>query len=128
MFRIEQLDHVALTVSDVACSVEWYRRVLGLERRHEAVWGDYPAMVCAGSTCVALFPAASQDPKNVTDPRNTTTHRHFAFRVDRHNFEAAQVDLRAQGVQFGFEDHKISHSIYLHDPDGYEIELTTYEV
>jgi len=35
--------------------------------------------------------------------------------------------LCAKGMEFHFEDHSISHSIYLRDPDGYEIELTTYE-
>ena len=26
-----------------------------------------------------------------------------------------------------FSDHGISHSVYLNDPDGHQIELTTYE-
>jgi catechol 2,3-dioxygenase-like lactoylglutathione lyase family enzyme len=47
--HLEQLDHVAIAVRDVERSVEWYRDVLGLERRHE-VWGSYPAMVCAITT------------------------------------------------------------------------------
>ena len=50
MLRVEGLDHVAMTVRDVARSVAWYRDVLGLERRYEAVWGDYPAVVGAGTT------------------------------------------------------------------------------
>ena len=60
MFGVERLDHIALTVGDVARSVEWYRSVLGLERRHQDVWGDHPAFICAGDTCPALFPAASR--------------------------------------------------------------------
>ncbi len=52
--------------------------------------------------------------------------RHLAFRVDRANFETAQVELRARGVSFEFADHDIAHSIYFCDPDGHEIELTTY--
>jgi catechol 2,3-dioxygenase-like lactoylglutathione lyase family enzyme len=128
MFRVERLDHIALTVSDVARSVEWYRSVPGLERRHEEAWGDYPAVVCASDTCIALFPAASADPIPSTDRRNTITVRHFAFRVDRRNFDSARAELHAQGIEFSFEDHEICDSIYLHDPDGHEIELTTYEV
>jgi catechol-2,3-dioxygenase len=54
--------------------------------------------------------------------------RHLAFRVDRPNFLRAQAELRGRGISFTFEDHQIAHSIYLNDPDGYEIELTTYEL
>lgn len=120
MFRIDRIDHVALTVRDIERSIAWYRDVLGLERRHEEVWGGVPAMMCAGETCVALFPGASSDPK--------PTMRHLAFHVDRDNFLRAQADLRGRGIPFTFEDHQISHSIYFNDPDGYEIELTTYDV
>jgi catechol 2,3-dioxygenase-like lactoylglutathione lyase family enzyme len=52
---------------------------------------------------------------------------HLAFRVDRENFELAQQDLRAAGIEFEFADHDVSHSIYFSDPDGVRLELTTYE-
>jgi catechol 2,3-dioxygenase-like lactoylglutathione lyase family enzyme len=39
MFHIRQIDHVALTVKDLDRSIAWYHDILGLERRHEAVWG-----------------------------------------------------------------------------------------
>ncbi len=54
--------------------------------------------------------------------------RHLAFRVDRGNFEKAQDELRRRGIEFRFEDHEISHSIYFFDPDGHELEITTYEI
>ena len=128
MFRIKQIDHVALTVKDVERSVAWYRDVLGLERRHEEVWGSLPAMMFAGETGIALFPAES--PGEAAEPGrgSTSVLRHLAFQVDRRNFDRAQVEFSARGIPFTFEDHDIAHSIYFRDPDGYEIELTTYEV
>ena len=36
--------------------------------------------------------------------------------------------LARDGVEVHFSDHEISHSIYFADPDGHELELTTYEV
>ena len=36
--------------------------------------------------------------------------------------------LAAEGVEVQFSDHGISHSIYFDDPDGHQLELTTYEV
>lgn len=127
MFKIESIDHVALNVGDLARAEQWYRDVLGLERRFEAEWGDVPTVLCAGSTCVALFPA-SGDPLPAGERNPPRALRHLAFRVDRGNFRNAQEDLRRRGIEFAFENHGISHSIYFSDPDGHVIELTTYEV
>jgi catechol 2,3-dioxygenase len=127
MLNVQQLDHLALTVADVGRSARWYAEVLGLERRHADVWGDVPTMMCAGSTCLALFPADVQTPHPPVG-NDTIGLRHVAFRVDRATFEAAKSDLEARGIGFSIEDHTISHSIYLHDPDGYRVELTTYEL
>ena len=44
MFNLEGIDHVALAVRDVARSVAWYQRVLGLERRYQEAWGDMPSV------------------------------------------------------------------------------------
>jgi catechol-2,3-dioxygenase len=102
--------------------------VLGLERRHQEVWGSLPAVMYAGETGIALFPSATPTPNPSPERRTTTVMRHLAFRVDRSNFLRAQAELRGRGISFTFEDHQIAHSIYLNDPDGYEIELTTYEL
>jgi catechol-2,3-dioxygenase len=82
----------------------------------------------AGETGVALFPASTPNPRPGPDRRDSTIMRHLAFQVDRDNFVRAQAELRGRGIPFTFEDHQIAHSIYLNDPDGYEIELTTYEL
>ena len=125
MFRIIQIDHVALTVQDVDRSIAWYRDVLGLDQRNQEVWGNMPAMMYAGETGVALFPAAAN---GAPGPGSAPTMRHVAFQVNNVNFLRAQSEFRWRGIPFTFEDHKISHSIYLNDPDGYQIELTTYEL
>jgi len=125
--RVQHIDHVAITVSDLGRSLAWYRDVLGLERRYEEEWGDVPTMVCAGETCVALFPADGPKPEAV-DVRTTVSMRHFAFRVDRANFEVAQDRFRELGIEFESADHGIAQSVYVSDPDGHRIEITTYEV
>ena len=125
MFKLAQLDHVALSVGDLARSAEWYRAVLGLERRFQEVWGDVPVMMCVGNTCLALFPANSQQPGS-SQPEPRLAMRHVAFRADAPNFLAAQAELRILKIPFSFEDHKIAHSIYFNDPDGHKIEITTY--
>ena len=127
MFNLEHLDHVALTVADVSRSVASYGNILGLQRRHEEVWHDCPAVMYAGHNAVALFPAGR--PSNPAPETGTAAlMRHFAFRADSANFERARKDLRERVVQFSQQDHGISHSIYLTDPDGYLVEITAYDL
>lgn len=127
MFTLEGIDHVALTVGDLEASITWYEEILGLEREHEETWGDTPAVLGVGETSVALFQADHKNGK----PSPSADHigfRHLAFRTDRPNFEQAQVAFKEQSIAFTFEDHDIAHSIYFNDPDGNEIEITTYEI
>lgn len=126
MIRTEGIDHVALAVRDVRASAAWYQDVLGLERRHEAVWGDFPAVVGLGGTSVALFPL--EGAPRPRPSRDTVAMRHLAFRVGRVNLESAKAELRERGIDFTEQDHGISRSIYFLDPDGHQLELTTYEL
>ena len=126
MSDLEGIDHVALAVRDVTRSVQWYQRVLGLERRHADVWGDHPAIVGIGTTALALFQIAAAAP--LPPPgRDTIAVRHIAFRATRAGFEAMQAHLSALAIPFTTEDHQIADSIYFSDPDGHQIEVTTYE-
>src|SRR5262249_4700975 len=129
MFALQQIDHVALTVDDLAKSIAWYQQVLGLERRFQEVWGDRPAMLCAGSTCFALFRnRLPSDPSVARSARDLRPTEHVAFRTDRASFLAAQETLKQSGVAFEFQDHGIAHSIYFADPDGNRLEVTTYDL
>jgi glyoxylase I family protein len=120
-FRVEGLDHVAITVGDQQISEDWYRDVIGLEREHADAWGDTSVALMAQRSGLALF---KRDPAG--EP--AVGVRHIAFRVDRENFEAAQDDLSRRGIAFELQDHGVAHSIYFRDPDGLELELTTYDV
>ena len=124
MFELDELDHVAITVRDVESSATWYQDVLGLKRLHEESWGDYPVFVCAGASGLALFPKDT----TVEQLAKGQNMNHFAFRANRENFEKARKELPERGIEFEFQDHKIAHSIYFRDPDGYKVEITTYEL
>ena len=126
MFRLGPIDHVALTVRDVERSVAWYRDVLGLARQHEEVWGNFPAIVGTGHGALALFPVKGDKPNPPPGP-DTLCFRHVAFSVDRQNFEAARRAMSERGIAYEFQDHDIAHSIYVKDPDGHQIEITTYD-
>jgi catechol 2,3-dioxygenase-like lactoylglutathione lyase family enzyme len=123
--QLEGIDHVALGVRDIERSVKWYTEVLGFERLHEGAWDGVPTFVGKGNTGLALFPA-SQEAK--TSGRREIRMLHLAFRANRENFLTAQRELEKRGIKFEFQDHEISHSIYFRDPDGHQLEITTYDL
>jgi catechol 2,3-dioxygenase-like lactoylglutathione lyase family enzyme len=125
--QLEGIDHVALSVRDVERSAQWYMGVLGFEQRHEGMWGGVPTFIGKGTTSIALFPP--RDQVSETAPVGSNIQMlHLAFRANRENFLAAQRELQRQGIKFHFSDHEISHSIYFRDPDGHQLEITTYEL
>jgi catechol 2,3-dioxygenase-like lactoylglutathione lyase family enzyme len=125
--QLEGIDHVALGVRDLEQSAKWYIEVLGFERLHEGMWNGVPTFIGKGNTGIALFPASS-DAKPTASTRRDVRMLHLAFRSNRENFLAAQHELENRGIKFEFQDHEISHSIYFRDPDGHQLEITTYEL
>ena len=124
--QLDGIDHVALAVSDVERSVQWYIDILGLERQHEGMWNGIPAFVGKGNIGIAFFPARGGVSKSAL--HNRIRMLHLAFRANRENFLGAQQELKKRGIKFEFQDHEISHSIYFRDPDGHELEVTTYDL
>ena len=125
--NLQAIDHVARAVRDVEASAKWYCDVLGLERQHDDVWNSYPVFVGKNDAAIALFPVRSSSSSS-SSSRPPVRVLHFAFRASRSEFLNAQEELKARGIEFEFQDHEIAHSIYFNDPDGHELEITTYEL
>jgi catechol 2,3-dioxygenase-like lactoylglutathione lyase family enzyme len=123
-FSINFLDHVAIRVKDLELSAQWYERVLGLRRMDLPKWGNYPVFMSFGNAGVAIFPANVKDPEINPLSRNTRID-HFAFNVSNQDFEKAKEHYQKLGLEFHFQDHVYFHSIYVKDPDGHTVELTT---
>jgi catechol 2,3-dioxygenase-like lactoylglutathione lyase family enzyme len=49
------------------------------------------------------------------------------FRTSRRGLEAARAELEARGIEYQEGDYGVAWSVYLPDPDGYQVEITTYE-
>ena len=126
-FKIECLDHVAIRVSDMNISRRWYEKVLGLTSYRKDEWGDVPVFLLAGTTGIALFPADND--LEVPDPKQRHIKiDHFAFRLDKEEFDQARRWYGEIGIDYQFQDHHYFHSIYTRDPDGHIVELTTLVV
>ncbi len=124
--NLEGIDHIALSVRDLDEATRWYTEVLGFEPKFPGQWNGVPTFLAKGTTALALFPAHHATAS--AGPSHGARFLHLAFRADRAGFVAAQKELKERGIPFTFEDHKISHSIYFVDPDGHELEITTYEL
>lgn len=123
-FNIQGLDHVAIRVKDFNTSIAWYEKVLGLKKYQLEKWDPYPVFLMAGKCGVAIFPAESS--KEALDPNSKHTKiDHFAFNVDGENYNKAKEKFDKMEIPYIEKDHHYFHSIYLNDPDGHIVELTT---
>ena len=125
MFELEGIDHVALAVRDVSRSIAWYSEVLGFEHRVPGMWGGVPAFIGKGTTALALFPVGAAEPIGA----HARKHHDATPRVPREprGFPRGAAGSACARHRVQFQDHEISHSIYFRDPDGHELEITTYE-
>lgn len=128
MIRILAIDHVNLQVADLDASIEFYRRVFGfrlLEDGRDAPAGGWAIVGLPGAACIAL--GVVRDPSPACGKRIA----HFGLVVD--DAQAVLAQLKIENVRIvprgpgGSEilPYPRSESIYIHDPDGHEIELTT---
>lgn len=122
--NLERIDHVGLNVWDLVAPAEFYRKVFGFDIVHKwtTTW-----MIGADSIRLGLFQRPSSVP--VCNIDNAIAITHVAFRTDATGFAAAQVELEKLGVAFDPpEDTGIAHSLFVLDPDGHQIEITTYDL
>ena len=125
--KLAKLDHVALVCADVETSRSWYMSVLGMEWVFPGQWGGNPCFLQKGESYLALFQAGrpSAAPVRSGGPRID----HFAFLAKhRDDYEQAKAELRERGIPFDEQDHDISLSLYMKDPDGHTVEITTYDL
>jgi len=123
--NLEGIDHVAMSVRDVEKAVQWYIDVLGFEIKFDGMWNGVPVFIGKGTTALALFPVRERSGSSTPSDIRIL---HLAMRANRKNFLGAQEELKRLGIKFEFQDHEISHSIYFRDPDGHQLEITTYEL
>jgi catechol-2,3-dioxygenase len=124
---VKELGHVVLYVRDLDRSVRFYRDVLGWRQLvPEATLGVPAAMFSGGRTHhELLLIEVGADAAPIPAGRRVGLY-HFGLKVGDTDDElrAALARLQAAGVQMvGTADHGMTHSLYIADPDGNEIEL-----
>ncbi len=122
--QVKELGHVVLYVSDLAASRRFYGEILGFPELPGGVPGA--AAFSTGRTHhEMLLIEVGRDATPIPNGRRVGMY-HIGLKVGETDDElrAALADLQAAGVELvGASDHTVTHSLYLKDPDGNEIEL-----
>jgi catechol 2,3-dioxygenase len=129
--EIKELGHVVLYVRDVQCSADFYRDVLGW-RQIVPEPADRPHVPIAAFAAPGgrthhelLLIEVGSDAAAVPAGRRLGMY-HFGLKVGDTDDElrAALQRLNETGTPvLGASDHTVTHSLYIADPDGNEIEL-----
>ena len=124
---IKAIDHVNLTVSNLERSLGFYQRAFGMEIREDGRDRDRPYLIVgkAGVGYIALH--ERRDHPVVAAGRIN----HWGFVVEDFDGLSARLDqcvipvlYRSDGSD-GIIEYPNSRSVYVSDPDGTEIELTS---
>ncbi len=122
--EVKELGHIVLYVRDVEKSAAFYRDILGWRQIPAPMQGA--AVFSSGRThhelpLIQVGPQAQSIPKG----RRLGLY-HFGLKVGDTDDELREAIQKVQsaGVTIvGASDHTVTHSLYILDPDGNEIEL-----
>jgi catechol-2,3-dioxygenase len=125
---VRELGHLVLYVHNVERSASFYRDVLGW-RQIMPEPGERPVGAAAFSSGRThhelLLIEVGEDAEAIPRGRHVGLY-HFGLNVGEtdDDLRAALVALEAAGATIvGASDHTVTHSLYIEDPDGNEIEL-----
>lgn len=120
--KISELGHVVLYVSNLKVSADFYRDVLGF---NEIARSGGTALFSGGRTHhELLLIEVGGLPKEPSYPSPGLYHIGFKIGDGHQAIVDAYEYLSAKGVKIvGTADHTVTHSIYILDPNGNELEL-----
>lgn len=122
--QVKDLGHIVLYVKDIERSKRFYGDVLGW--KEVGALGEMGAMFSSGRTHhELLLIEVGAEAQPIPRGRRLGLY-HFGLKIGETDEELrdAIVHLQKEGVTIiGTADHTVTHSVYIADPDGNEIEL-----
>ena len=120
--HVQSLGHVVLKVRDQARSEAFYNGVLGIPIVARLARYKMTFFSLGNHHDLAIM-AVGEDA--VTPPETSTGLLHVAFKIgdSLDDLRAAKQDLVAAGIPVRPTDHGVAQSLYIHDPDGNEVEV-----
>ncbi len=111
--------HVKIKVEQLERSLPFYKEILGFDILEQTA--STAKLTTDGKTSILSL----EQPENVTPKQGRTTGLyHFAILLpEQSDLANIVVHLVNKGIRFGSSDHLVSEALYLHDPDGNEVEI-----
>jgi catechol 2,3-dioxygenase-like lactoylglutathione lyase family enzyme len=127
---VKHLDHLNMTVTDLAESLDWYRRVLDFEKVEDGLYQGHPwAIIRSGDAMLCLY--ERPDFKRADKPerlrRKAHELSHFALRITEPEAWAARVEDQKLTQVFDTVHWPHSTAWYICDPTGYTIEIAAWK-
>ncbi|MDA0768732.1 MAG: VOC family protein [Chloroflexi bacterium] len=123
---VSGMDHAAFVVRDLAESKRWYAEMFGFAALDPNAGPSSPYIGNA-TTKLALL-EENQERTYVAPVGQGPRACHIAFGTDAVTFVAYQQHLKDRQIDYEKLVHADCQSIYFSDPDGYLLEVTTYEI
>ncbi len=125
--QVKELGHLVLYVRDLDRSRRFYRDVLGWKEIAMPGGESFPAAAFSSGRThhELLLVEVGQSAAPIPRGRRVGLY-HFGLKVGESDDELreARDQIVAAGVRLvGASDHGVTHSLYIEDPDGNEIEL-----
>ena len=123
--RIHELGHVVLYVTDLTRMADFYEHTLGFHQ----ISREWPIALFSGGRThhELLLIEVGGTPKGIErahELRPGLYHIGFKIGDGPEAAKAVFAELKEKGVRIvGMTDHHVTHSIYILDPDGNELEL-----
>ncbi len=127
--EVKELGHLVLYVRDISTSARFYRDILGWRQIMGDDLSGMPVAAFASPSLRThhelLLIQVGADATPIPGGRRIGMY-HFGLKVGDSDDELRDVvrTLKENGVPIlGASDHTVTHSLYIADPDGNEIEL-----
>ena len=122
--QAQYLGHVVFYVKDLETSLSFYRDVVGFQEIGRIFDGKAAALTSGRTHHELLLIEVGDAPGPPPGRRRGLYHIGIKIGDSLDALRAAKQELENAGVRIsGMSDHTVSHSLYLHDPDGNEVEL-----
>lgn len=120
MIKVQGINHITITVSELAKAVQFYQEILGAKIAHK---GNTDVYLDIGGIWLCLLEIKKAKPKQ----KDQIGVDHFAFSVSKEDFIEASDYLKEKQVIItrGPIDRGGGWTISFLDPDGNELELYT---
>ncbi len=122
--KAQYLGHVVFYVKNLELSLTFFRDVVGFQEVGRIFNGKAAALSSGRTHHELLLIEVGDVPGPVPGTRRGLYHIGIKIGDTLDELRSAKRDLEQAGITIsGMSDHTVSQSLYLHDPDGNEVEL-----